>query len=89
MVPDYKTVLRFDDLFYKNEKVDLQKKMKYCAPLLYLRKQIVKNKFTNRGVENFIEKLLDQKRQATLGTLNEDKQNKKSENALEEHQLII
>jgi hypothetical protein len=32
---------------------------------------------------------LDQKRQATLGTLNEDKQNKKSENALEEHQLII
>jgi hypothetical protein len=59
MVPDYKTVLRFDDLFYKNEKVDLQKKMKYYAPLLYLRKQIVKSKFTNRGVENFIEKLLD------------------------------
>ena len=59
MVPDYKTVLRFDDLFYKNEKVDLQKKMKYYAPLLYLRKQIVKNKFTNRGIENFIEKLLD------------------------------
>ena len=38
MVPDYKTVLRFDDLFYKNEKIDLQKKMKYYAPLLYLRK---------------------------------------------------
>lgn len=62
MVPDYKTVLRFDDLFYKNEKIDLQKKMKYYAPLLYLRKQIVKSKFTNRGIENFIEKLLDQKR---------------------------
>jgi hypothetical protein len=38
LVPDFKTVLRFDDLFIKPSKLDLQKRMKYYAPLLYLRK---------------------------------------------------
>jgi len=62
MVPDFKTVLRFDDLYNKPDKVDLQKKFKYYAPLFYLRKQILKSKFTNRGIDNLMEKLLDQKR---------------------------
>ena len=38
LVPDFKTVLRFDDLFNKPSRMDLEKKVRYQAPLYYIRK---------------------------------------------------
>jgi hypothetical protein len=38
LVPDFKTVLRFDDIFNKPSKLDLEKRIKYQAPLYYIKK---------------------------------------------------
>ena len=38
LVPDFKTVLRFDDIYNKPLKLDLEKRVKYQAPLYYIKK---------------------------------------------------
>jgi len=42
LVPDFKTMLRYDDLFSKPGNLDLEKKLRFQAPLYYIRKQFVK-----------------------------------------------
>ena len=46
LIPDYRTVLRYDDLYQKPSKVNLQTRVRMLAPLYYLRNQIVKRTFT-------------------------------------------
>jgi len=70
IVPDFRSVFRYDDLFNKPAKCNLEKMVRFQAPLFYLRNQIVKSKFSESAVKAHMVKLLDEKRQLALGTLN-------------------
>ena len=37
LVPDFKTIMRYEDLYVKPDHLDLQKKIRFQAPLYYLR----------------------------------------------------
>jgi hypothetical protein len=94
-VPDFKTVLRFDDLFNKPANLNLEKKVRYQAPLYYIRKQIVKSgSYTEAAVKNYMKELFDIKRQQNLGGLHENQLElsaiaENEQEALEKHQLRI
>ena len=48
MIPDFKTVLRFDDLYPKPASLNLERYIKNRAPLLYLKNEIIRhNKYTD------------------------------------------
>jgi hypothetical protein len=91
LVPDFKTVLRYDDLHDKPSRLDLEKKIRYQAPLYYIRKQIVKGVFTEMAVKNHMIYCLDLKRQANLGGLEKTEATTvlDDQEALEKHQLRI
>ena len=47
MVPDFKTFLRFDDLYAKPSKLNLDRYIKLKAPVMYLRRELIKIPFTD------------------------------------------
>ena len=48
MIPDFKTVLRFDDLYPKPASLNLERYIKNRAPLLYLKNEIIRHgKYTD------------------------------------------
>lgn len=47
LIPDYRTILRYDDIHQKPSKVNLETRVRMLAPIYYLRNQIVKSKFTS------------------------------------------
>ena len=88
LVPDFKTVLRYDDLSIKPIGMDLEKRVRYQTPLFYLKKELIKSgNFSDEALGRTIDDLLHKKRQATLGTLHN--KNKKQNEALEKTQLVI
>ena len=77
MVPDFKTVLRFDDLYAKPSNLNLERYVRHKTPLMYLRRELIKLPFTDLQVEGAQSKLIDQKTK-TLGNLKR-KDTKKTE----------
>ena len=74
IIPDFKTVLRFNDLHLKPDEIDLQKRVRYHAALYHLRNKIVKNQnYDDAKIKKYMKKLFDKRREEKLGKL--DKQN--------------
>lgn len=69
LVPDFKTIMRYEDLFAKPDNLDLQKKVRFQAPLYYLRNQLIKTPFTVAAVKKYHQHLIDLKRKEKLGVL--------------------
>lgn len=72
LVPDFKTLMRYEDLHSKPDEFDIQKRIRLQAPLYYLRNQIVKSGFTIPGVKAYRQHLIDLKRKEHLGVLDGD-----------------
>jgi len=72
LVPDFKTLMRYDDLYDKPDEINLQKRIRLQAPLYYLRNQIVKSGFTLAEVNKYHQHLVDLKRKEHLGVLDGD-----------------
>ena len=93
LVPDFKTLMRYDDLHSKPDGFDLQKRVRMQAPLYYLRNQIVKSGYTLAAVKAYRQHLVDLKRKEKLGVLDGDDSTLSPEQvemeALEKHQLQI
>ena len=93
LVPDYRIVFLYDDMFPKPSGLDLEKMTRYQAPLYYLKTQLVKGKCTEAAVDKYISHLLEQKVEKELGFLNttdgQRKKQQKEVQALEETQLAM
>ena len=73
IVPDFRTVLRFNDLHVKPGKLDIEKKVRYKAPLYYLREEIIlHNEYTEFKVKKYMKYLFDERRKEKLGYLKKD-----------------
>lgn len=62
VVPDFKTVLRYDDLYSKPSSMNLEKRVKFQTPIFYLKKEIVRKRYSEEALDKFIEECLDKKR---------------------------
>lgn len=72
LVPDFKTLMRYEDLHSKPDDFDLQKRVRLQAPLYYLRNQIVKSGYTVPAVKAYCQHLVEVKKKEHLGVLDED-----------------
>ena len=61
LIPDFKTVLRFDDLSAKPGKLNLERYIRNKAPIMYLRRQLIKHPFTDAQIDKQIAKELERK----------------------------
>jgi len=76
IVPDFRTVLRFNDLHVKPSKLDLEKKIRYKAPLYYLREEIIVHReYTEFTVKKHMKFLFEERRKEKLGYLKKDLDN--------------
>ena len=66
-------MLRFNDLHVKPGKLDLEKKIRYKAPIYYIREEIILNKeYTEFKVKKYMKYLFDERRKEKLGKLHKD-----------------
>lgn len=72
MIPDFKTVLRFEDLAPKPAKLNLERYVRNRAPIMYLRRQFCRHPYTDAQIEKQIEKELE-KKVKKLGALKRSK----------------
>lgn len=60
MVPDFRTVLRFNDLHQKPAKMDIQKRVRYHAALYHIRNKIVVHQdYTEDQIKRYMKYLFD------------------------------
>ena len=70
MVPDFRTVLRFNDLHLKPSKLNIQKRVSYHASLYHLRNQVVvHDKYDEFMIKQYMKKLYGIRRDDKLQKL--------------------
>ena len=68
IVPDFRIMFMYDDLFVKPKNLDIDKKVRYQAVLYYLRNQIIKHRpFKDSAVLTYQNELLAEKNRKAIG----------------------
>jgi hypothetical protein len=86
IIPDFKTVLRYDDLHPKSAKLDLEKMIKRQTPLFYLRKEIIRSKYSDTALNAYITKLMLEKKAAAEA---KDKRSKEREEVEKKEKMLL